>query len=430
MTTAPAGDEVPPAGDLRVALVLPSAERGAYWIPLIRALQDRTASTVVFTAEPGPLEPGTPRTAGLDIRTVGGSRYIATGSGEAYDRGFYVLSPSLLPALRAARPDVVVVMAFSMWTGLAVIGRRLGWWRLVILYDGSSPDVDRRDSRVRTAVRRVLARSADALVSNSEAGRRYLADHLRVGDRARRSPFMVTDPRALGGGEDVDRTTTDRRTLLAVGVLEQRKGIHLLLDALATGGAAGAGGAAAVAEDLPDWRLVLVGDGPEQRALEQQAAACGIADRVEFAGWVDHAALGRWFAEADAFVFPTLDDTWGVVLLEAMAFGAPVIASVLAGSAELVEEGVTGHVVDPRDPAALRRAVAAVIGYREVARRMGRAAREAVAAHSPDAAAGRLLEVLDGGPGGTGAGVSPRRRAAGRPRGPARPARPRVSSRR
>lgn len=365
--------------------MLPSADRGSYWIPLVRELASRTEATAVFTADPGPLAPETDRTGGIDVRVVGRGRYIGRGDGADYGRGLRLLSPALIPQLRRMRPDVVVTMAFSLWTVMIALGASLGWWRMAILYDGSSPAVDYRDSPARTRLRRWLIRAAHVSISNSDAGRRYLADHLGAGHRAVALPFMVADTRALGGDElPPARSDLQERVLLAVGALERRKGVHLLLDALA---------ARDVPED-PPWRLLVVGEGPERNHLESQAVALELADRVTFTGQVDHDQLGRYFLEADAFVFPSLADTWGVVVLEAMAFGKAVVGSTSAGASELVEDGVTGFVIDPRDPDALSAAIFAAVSDLDACRRMGSAAREAIAAHTPAAAAERVLRAL------------------------------------
>lgn len=373
-----------PATRLRLAVVLPTANRASYWIPLLKQLMARTSHTVVFTTNPGgALTPGTDKTTGLDIRVVGPSRWIGRAGGDDYDTGMRLLSPSLAFRLWRFRPDVVVTAAFSMWSVLIALGRRIGLWRMVVLYDGSSPAVDHRDSRLRTWLRRWMVKTADASISNSTAGRNYLADYLNGGDTAKVMPFLVSDVEALGGGR-APIPPGSERVLLAVGVLEKRKGIHLLLNALAS----------SHASTMPDWTLILVGDGPERQTLEAQAKALQIADRVQFAGWVDHGQLGGFFRQADVFVFPTLADTWGVVLLEAMAFGKPVVASNLAGSSELVDEGVTGHVVSPYDEAAFVQAVTAVIADRDVARRMGASSLRQIAAHTPTAAADRMLSLF------------------------------------
>lgn len=378
----------PPPGidstSLRLAIVLPSAARGTYWIGLLREFTSKTSRTVVFTADPGPLAPGTDTTAGLDIRVLGLSKWVGRSGEDDYHTGMRFLSPHLALQLWKMKPDVVVTMAFSMWSLLIAAGRRLGLWRMVILYDGSSPAVDHVDSRIRTRLRRWMVNTADASISNSVAGRDYLVNHLGAGATAKAMPFMVCDPKALGEEVDTPRDE-DTRVLLAVGGLQRRKGIHLLLNALASPDAA----------NLPDWRLVLAGDGPERDRLEAQALELGIADRVSFEGWVNYDQLGKFFRQADVFVFPTLADTWGVVLLEAMTFGKAIVASSLAGSSELVEEGVTGHVIDPYDDAALAKAIEAVITDPALARRMGETSRRHIAAHTPAAAAARLLSLFN-----------------------------------
>lgn len=163
--------------------------------------------------------------------------------------------------------------------------------------------------------------------------------------------------------------------LLFVGRLVERKGLHVLLDALAL---------------LPpgrEWRLRIVGDGPERQPLQQQAAALGFADRVRLDGFVSRETLAERFAACDAFVLPAVVDAkgdtegLGVVLLEAMSYGKPVVASEAGGIVDIVRHGETGLLVPPGDAAALAGAVAqlrADAGGREA---MGRAGQERLREH-------------------------------------------------
>jgi len=139
--------------------------------------------------------------------------------------------------------------------------------------------------------------------------------------------------------------------LLAVGRLVEKKGFRLLLEALAT-------------VDPTTWHLTIVGDGPERSALE--AAAADLP--VEFVGQLTREALTRADAEADVAVFPSVraasgdQDGLPVALLEAMASGCAVVVSDLPGLDEAVEPGVSGLSVPSGDVAALREALATIIG--------------------------------------------------------------------
>lgn len=176
--------------------------------------------------------------------------------------------------------------------------------------------------------------------------------------------------------------------LLFVGRLVERKGVHLLLDALAT---------------LPPERHVVVhvvGDGPERARLQEQAARLGLGGRAVFHGFVSTDELRARIAGCDCFVLPAVVDAkgdtegLGVVLLEAMGYGKPTIASAAGGIVDIVRDGRNGFLVPPGDPGSLANAITRMMDDPEGARRMGLHGREDVeAGFSWDVIVGRLAEV-------------------------------------
>jgi glycosyltransferase involved in cell wall biosynthesis len=117
-----------------------------------------------------------------------------------------------------------------------------------------------------------------------------------------------------------------------------------------------------------DARLVILGDGPERKALEARARGM----RVAFPGFVENA--GAWFARADLFVLSSYAEGMPNALLEAMALGRPVVTTSAGGSGEVVVDGESGLVVPPHDPHALAAAVERVLRDRTLAERLGEAA--------------------------------------------------------
>jgi glycosyltransferase involved in cell wall biosynthesis len=101
-----------------------------------------------------------------------------------------------------------------------------------------------------------------------------------------------------------------------------------------------------ILEAIPDARLALVGDGPYRQDLEKHFANTHTC----FAGYMTGKELGSAFASADAFVFPSRTETLGLVLLEAMAAGCPVVAARSGGIPDIVQDGVNGYLFDPADP--------------------------------------------------------------------------------
>lgn len=101
-----------------------------------------------------------------------------------------------------------------------------------------------------------------------------------------------------------------------------------------------------VLESIPGARLALVGDGPNRAALEEHFAGTP----THFVGYLRGQTLASAFASADAFVFPSSTETLGLVLLEAMAAGCPVVAAGTGGIIDIVTDGVNGYLFDPSDP--------------------------------------------------------------------------------
>ncbi|WP_299740462.1 glycosyltransferase [uncultured Roseobacter sp.] len=127
----------------------------------------------------------------------------------------------------------------------------------------------------------------------------------------------------------------DEIRLLFVGRLAPVKGLRVLLAALAE------------LSDLPNLRLVLVGDGPDRARLE--AAAAPLGDRVTFTGYLSQTEVAQALQACDIFVLPSFAEGVPVVLMEALASEKPVIATQVAGVGELVEEGKSGFLVPPGD---------------------------------------------------------------------------------
>jgi glycosyltransferase involved in cell wall biosynthesis len=132
------------------------------------------------------------------------------------------------------------------------------------------------------------------------------------------------------------------------------------------------------------WPLLLLGDGPERPHLEQRIRHEHI-EGVTLCGFQQREALPAYYGLAGAFVHPTLKDTWGLVVNEAMAAGLPVLVSERAGCAgDLVEEGTNGFTFDPDDTAVLTTLLEQVAAPSTDRETLGTRAREIVAAWSPE----------------------------------------------
>jgi glycosyltransferase involved in cell wall biosynthesis len=113
-----------------------------------------------------------------------------------------------------------------------------------------------------------------------------------------------------------------------------------------------------VLEAIPEARLALVGDGPHRAQLER----CFEGTATTFVGYLAGEELAAAYASGDAFVFPSSTETLGLVLLEAMAAGCPVVGANRGGIPDIVSDGVNGCLYNPDDPSSLVRAVRRLLG--------------------------------------------------------------------
>jgi colanic acid/amylovoran biosynthesis glycosyltransferase len=174
-----------------------------------------------------------------------------------------------------------------------------------------------------------------------------------------------------------DPTRSDEGAITAVCVasLQPYKGIKYLVRACAQ-----------VAERVPGFRCLIVGEGPDRPELEALIAALGLEGTVQLLGGKPQREVANLLQNADLFVLPSIIAPSGqmegipVALMEAMASRLPVIATALSGIPELVEHGTTGLLVTPADEAALAEAIATLCCDPALRRLLGEKAREKVAA--------------------------------------------------
>ena len=172
-------------------------------------------------------------------------------------------------------------------------------------------------------------------------------------------------------------------TILHVGSLIARKNLHVLLEAFQQ-----------VTRAIAHVRLVLVGRGPEEAALRETAQSLGIADQVDFVGFVDEAEKLQHYAQSDLLVSASKLEGFGLAVGEAMACGLPVVVSNAGALPELVVDGECGLVVPVDDVAALGAAIVRVLNDRGWASALGRAGAARIDGHFRwSQAAARTLEI-------------------------------------
>ena len=145
---------------------------------------------------------------------------------------------------------------------------------------------------------------------------------------------------------------------------------------------------------LPGAQVRIIGNGPEREALDRLHRELALGDAAVLLGDVSRAVLAEEYANADCFCLPSVQEGFGIVFLEAMAAGLPVVACRAAAIPEVVLDGRTGVLVPPRDPAALAEALGAVLGDGERARTLGAEGRRWVTEFTPERVARRFLDAV------------------------------------
>jgi glycosyltransferase involved in cell wall biosynthesis len=373
--------------ELRIAWLVPEVELGAYWQPVLREFTKIFKNTVFYTGRVwSGFDPTLPGASAIQL--VGETKFVETEKIETgYDRGFIVVSPSIIGYLLKFRPNVVFPQAFSLWTVIVAFLKPLLRWKIAIIYDGSSPNTDFRDSSLRTFVRRILVRFADAFVANSNAGKKYLMEVLNVPeDKIFTRTYLVPDAGALL--KRLDQTQPPnlqlkRPIFLYVGRITVRKGIKTLLEACAL----------LKNQGYVDYSLLIVGKGDQREELETFIKQYDFEEQVTWAGWVEYGNLGAYFQQADIFVFPTFEDVWGMVVPEAMVLGKPVLCSKGAASCELIMSGENGYIFDPSSAQELAEKMQVFIDHPDLIESMGERSRQIISQKTPETAAKAYVEV-------------------------------------
>jgi glycosyltransferase involved in cell wall biosynthesis len=257
-------------------------------------------------------------------------------------------------ALSQAQPEAVAIAGWSERCSLAA----LHWCnknRVPAIVMSDSPEWIVKRRWWKEAVKRQLLRSVSAGLAAGNAHRTYLVGLGLQRDRIFLGFDIVDNEYFAREAENVRNNAADfRRRLqlphhyfLASSRFVPKKNIEGLLTAYATYRRLSSPRKPALAEQEP-WDLVLLGDGPLKPLVDQTILDLGLRDYVHTPGFIQYGRLPAYYALAGAFVMPSLSETWGLTVNEAMACGLPVVVSTRCGCAtELVVQGKNGYIMEP-----------------------------------------------------------------------------------
>jgi glycosyltransferase involved in cell wall biosynthesis len=316
-----------------------------YLLPVLRTLTNSLKHLHIFVSTP--MEEDRPWESEWDGVNVTLQKSYSTRSSHKFKEGFTDTFErhfpyDTLPLLFRYRPDVIISAQLGFRTIQAAIYRVLHKSCRLVIWADLSKHTEREIGRVQSAVRRLLLSLADAVLVTGKSGSEYVQNMGVPKDHIFIAPY-VTEMGPFQTAPLVKDAQVARR-LLYVGQLIERKGLEQFLRALFQWG-----------EKNKDktCEMWVVGDGPLRTRFEGYAAPSNIS--LRFFGNVPYNEIHTYFASAGIFVFPTLADTWGLVVNEALAAGLPVLGSRYSQAVEeLVHDGVNGWTFFTDDSADLQ----------------------------------------------------------------------------
>ncbi|MEA2641687.1 MAG: D-inositol-3-phosphate glycosyltransferase [Chloroflexota bacterium] len=245
---------------------------------------------------------------------------------------------------------------------------------------------DETESDVRVGIERMTVATADRVVASTITD----SDHLEQYYDADTGRITIVpcgvDVRTFHAGSATAARRalgwSDEAVILFVGRIQQLKGIDVLLHAAALLAPR------VLAGILPPFRVVIVGgrptggDDPQAREIERLHALAqdlGVAEFVRWVGAVEHEALPQYYQAADVTVMPSTYESFGLVAVESMACGTPVVAARVGGLQTTVQDGETGYLIHAREPALYAARIAEILTQPDLRARLGVAARERAA---------------------------------------------------
>jgi len=287
---------------------------------------------------------------------------------------------ALRACLKRARPDVVLGMMTTA-SVLAVLAAT-GLPCRVIATEHTHPPSQQLGA-MWLRLRRWAYPRAARVVALTRGTAQWLAEHV-PGSRLAVIPNPVHWPLREAGPALAPPPREAGPLLLAVGRLHPDKGFDVLLRAYAQ-----------LAPAHPDWRLAILGEGGERAALQAQAEALGIADRVDMPGRAGN--VGDWYARADLYVLSSRVEGLSNTLLESLASGVAAVAfDCETGPREIVRDGEDGVLVRPvQDPAALAQALSRLMSDPQARARMAARAVDVRERFAPGRILARWQAVFD-----------------------------------
>lgn len=294
---------------------------------------------------------------------------------------------SLLRILFREHIEVIIVGQILPVGTVVYFFSRLFGIPYVVSTHGMDITLPFRTTRKRNLCRKIFLRAKKIIVNSAYTAKKIT----EYGIDSSKIDFIYPCPALVPGKEYIPRPPSKKEIIiLTVGRIVKRKGHEYVLGALSE-----------LREHIPPIYYIVVGDGPEKEHLANKAKALGIAEQVLFTGPLADEAVKQWYKKCDMFIMAPYEidgdvEGFGIVYLEANAFGKPVIASRSGGIGDAVIDEKTGILIESRNTVAIRDAVTRLIDDHEFALLLGKHGKQRVEKEFQwNVQAGKLHDIIN-----------------------------------
>ncbi len=296
--------------------------------------------------------------------------------------------PSMITALSKEKADIIHAHGYRYFPAyLTALARHITGIPIV-LTTHSSPETRMPiiSALYNHTVGKFVLKTTDQIISLTKMGAEYLTS---IGAKSEKISVIPNgiDSNLFSRGTDGysfrEKYGITGKIILFVGRLSKVKGLNYLIDAMPE-----------ILNEMPDAILLIVGpDFGLQMGLRRRVKQLFIEKKVLFTGYLPDDELVGSYAASDLFVFPSLAESFGIVLLEAMAMGKPVIATNVGVAHDLIRNGVNGFLVEPRRPDQIAKTVISLLKNGNLAIKMGNVNRKIASEYSWDNITQTICEV-------------------------------------
>lgn len=246
---------------------------------------------------------------------------------KGYDYKYIHLPKNIINTLNNINPDIIIGSEYNPTVILAFLWAKFRNKKYISWSDGTL-NSERNINILQKIFRRIICKNANTLIASSTKTKE--AQEFYGAKKNIFISYLTVDVDKY----KLKNKIIKNKKIICVASLIERKGIDLLFDALI--------------HINSEYELILVGDGNKKESLRELAIKKGISDKVKFMGFKNNEEIKKLYKESDLFILPTREDCFGLVIIEAMCAGLPVIVSKFAdGAYDLIADGINGFIIDP-----------------------------------------------------------------------------------